>query len=159
MLRVNGQGSHRLSVVQGWWCLSTLKDGCLFREGARRKCLAHIVSSPKLLVQAAGRGEVGRMLNARAHRAQADTQQTSATFLWQKLLYWMFCVALEIIQPWAHRYRSWSFIHHPFKYPTWCTLCWVPPNKNRAYNQVGMQSVFVEWIYMHQSLCWAIQIV
>lgn len=38
-------------------------------------------------------------------------EQGSTAFLWQKLLYWMFYVALEIIQPWALTYRSWLFIH------------------------------------------------
>lgn len=56
---------------------STLKDGWrLCRAGGRRKCLAHIGSSPKLQVRAAGRGEVGRVLTALG--AWADTQQTSS---------------------------------------------------------------------------------
>lgn len=42
------------------------------------KCLAHVGSSPKLQVQATGRSEVGRVLNARALRPQANTQQTSS---------------------------------------------------------------------------------
>lgn len=71
IVRENGQDSQMLSTVEGWWHLTTVKDGCLCKEGSRRKSLAHIGNLPKLQVQAAGRGKVGRVLSAL--RAQADT--------------------------------------------------------------------------------------
>lgn len=71
IFRVNGQDSQMLSTVQGWWHLTTLKDSCLCKEGNRKKSLVNIGSLPKLQVQAAGRGEVGRVLSA--FGAQADT--------------------------------------------------------------------------------------
>lgn len=66
----------------GWWYLSTLKDGCFCREGSRRKCLTHIGSSLKPQAHVAVRGEVGRVLSARAPRIQVDTSLALSKRCW-----------------------------------------------------------------------------
>lgn len=73
-------------------------------------------------------------------------EQGSTAFLWQKLLYWMFYVALEIIQPWALTYRSWLFIHSSIYQTSHSMYTLLDPPKKEQGVEPSRYSISICWV-------------